>query len=117
MQEGGYHCPYCGRQAYADQWFTKAQAEYLSAVGMREFAEPLLERLEQSVNRLNRTGSGMISARLERDDTPMPVEPHEPNDMRRVDFSCHPKEPAKVLESWTSSVQCLICGKSAEPRP
>jgi hypothetical protein len=41
----------------------------------------------------------------------LPV-PDEPNDMRRVDFRCHPAEPAKVLESWTEPVHCLICGQA-----
>lgn len=104
----GYSCPYCAGQADTDSWFTKAQVEYLAAVGLQEFAGSSIERLERSVQRLNRRG-GLISARLESDIKP-PVKPAEPNDMRRVDFTCHPKEPVKVADDWTDGVHCLVCG-------
>lgn len=110
--QAGYHCPYCDHRAHADQWFTKAQMDYLGAVGMQELGGPLLDDLGQSVDRLNRSSSGLISARFERGDMPTPVKPPEPNDMRRVEFGCHPKEPVKVLETWTGRVRCLICGMS-----
>lgn len=113
MPPAGYHCPYCNRQAGADKWFTKPQAEYIAAVGMQELAGPLLDEFENSVNRINRSGSGMISARFERGDTATPVKPHEPNDMRRIDSSCHGHEPVKVLDGWTGPVHCLICGTAA----
>ncbi|MCY3733741.1 MAG: hypothetical protein OXG42_05625, partial [Chloroflexi bacterium] len=38
----------------------------------------------------------------------------EPNDMRRVDFSCHPAEPVKVDEAWAGPVHCLCCGEVAD---
>jgi len=34
----------------------------------------------------------------------------EPDDMRRIDFACHPAEPVKVLESWSEPPHCLVCG-------
>jgi hypothetical protein len=115
MPTGGYHCPYCDQQADGDQWFTKAQADYLGAAGMKEFAGPALDELERTFGRMNRRSSGMISisTRFKREPMPEPVKPHEPNDMRRVDFECHPKEPVKVLDDWTRAVHCLICGTSA----
>jgi hypothetical protein len=116
MQAGGYHCPYCNCQADADQWFTKAQIDYLQAVGMQEFVEPLLDEFEQSFNRPKRGGRSLISARFERADAPTPIKPHEPNDMRRVDFRCHAKEPVKVLDSRSGPVHCLICGTPSEAR-
>ena len=39
----------------------------------------------------------------------------EENDMRRVDFECHPSEPLKVLEAWERSVHCLVCGAAVSP--
>ena len=61
---------------------------------------------------LGRSGR-MISASLEID-LPPEVDPLiEVNDMRRVDFSCHPSEPVKVLADWSQAVHCLICGTPA----
>lgn len=37
----------------------------------------------------------------------------EPDDMRRVDFECHPAEPVKVFENWSEPVHCLVCGQVA----
>jgi hypothetical protein len=112
MLDGGYYCPYCNQQADADQWFTKAQIEYVRAAAIHDATGPLLDQLEASVERFNPSGSGMISARFERDDAPVPSKPSEPDDMRRVEFSCHAKEPVKVLEAWTEPVHCLICGNT-----
>ena len=42
-------------------------------------------------------------------DEPEPLT--EVDDMTRVDFSCHPTEPIKVLDDWDKSVFCLICGQ------
>ena len=112
MEPGGYHCPYCNAQADADAWFTKPQVDYLAAVGMKEFVEPLLDDLQRSVEGMNRSG-GMIQARLDRGRPPQVVKPHEPSDMRRVNFGCHVKEPVKVVDDWTGPVHCLICGAAA----
>lgn len=109
MPAEGYHCPYCNQQADADHWVTKAQIDYVGAVDMQEFAGPLLDDLEQSFNR----GHGMVSAHFERGDTSTPVKPSEPNDMRRIDFGCHAKEPVKVDDGWIEPVHCLICGTAA----
>jgi hypothetical protein len=114
MQAGGYHCPYCNRQADQNAWFTKPQLEYVEAIAANEVVGPLLDEFGRSVDRINRSSSGMISARFERDDIPPAVKPHEPNDMRRVDFKCHSKEPLKVLDDWTGQVHCLICGSVAQ---
>lgn len=48
VDPGGYFCPYCAVQAPADHWHTKAQLEYVSDIGFREIAGPLLERLNQT---------------------------------------------------------------------
>jgi hypothetical protein len=108
----GYHCPYCNRQADTDSWFTKPQLEYLEATAMREVVGPMFEELEQSARRNNRS-SGMMRVRFERGEMPAAVKPTEVNDMRRVDFACHPKEPVKVMEDWVGDIHCLICGRAA----
>jgi hypothetical protein len=54
-----------------------------------------------------------IDVRLDRDKPEPAPELDEPDDMRRVDFTCHPLEPVKVLDDWESPVHCLICGEPA----
>jgi hypothetical protein len=45
---------------------------------------------------------------------PEPVpELDDTDDMRRIDFACHPAEPVKVLDDWDRWVHCLICGEPA----
>jgi hypothetical protein len=37
----------------------------------------------------------------------------EADDMRRVDFACHPTERVEGLDDWAGHVHCLICGEPA----
>jgi hypothetical protein len=106
----GYFCPYCGVQAPLDAWWTKPQLERMNAVVYDEVVGPELEKFKKSVSGM---GSGFIKAsvKISRPD-PVPELREELNDMRRIDFVCHPDEPVKVLEAWTDEVYCLICGTS-----
>src|SRR5678815_235007 len=47
--EGGYFCPYCGRQSSADAWWTEAQIESAQTHAYREIIAPELNRLADSV--------------------------------------------------------------------
>jgi len=110
-----YFCPYCAVTAPSDAWLTKAQVAVVDEVIQREFIDPELDKLQRGIDRLNRSRGGLIGieARLERDE-PEPVpELDETDDMRRVDFTCHPTEPVKVLDDWGRAVYCLICGEPA----
>jgi hypothetical protein len=42
-------------------------------------------------------------------DDPAPLS--EPDDMRAIEFSCHPEMPVKVTEDWSRAVHCPRCGK------
>jgi DNA-directed RNA polymerase subunit RPC12/RpoP len=114
VQPGGYHCPYCNHQA-EEGWLTKPQAEYVTAYALGQISDDIFGPLQDSVDKLNQSG-GILSASLDAS-TPTPVKPSEPNDMRRVEFACHPREPVKVLEAWTDAVHCLICGSPARRAP
>jgi hypothetical protein len=110
-----YFCPYCAVTAPSDAWLTKAQVAVVDEVIQREFIDPELGKLQRGIDQLNRNRGGLISieARLERDE-PEPVpELDETDDMRRIDFTCHPTEPVKVLDDWGRAVYCLICGEPA----
>jgi hypothetical protein len=100
--EGGYYCPCCGQQAEVNSWFTKAQVAHVDQVAA-DLADPLI-----------RDAANELGASYEpsgpRDLSPLPP---EPNDMRRVDFECHPAEPVKVADDWADPVHCLVCGRTA----
>src|SRR6266511_2386951 len=70
---------------------------------------------EREIDRLNRSSGGLIGieAHLERDEPEPAPELDETDDMRRIDFTCHPAEPVKVLDDWDGPVHCLICGEPA----
>ena len=106
MPDAGYACPYCTKRAPADQWWTKAQVEYVSALAMSEIVGSELGSLERDAD-----PNALISfeIRVEKPKPPAPLEP-ESNDMRRVDFGCHPVEPIKIADDWRNDVHCIICG-------
>jgi hypothetical protein len=108
MPESGYACPYCAQRATADRWWTKAQAECVSARALSEIVGPALEGWERDPD-----PEALISfeVRVEKPAAPSPSPlPAEPNDMTRVDFECHPSEPVKIDSKWSGDVHCIICG-------
>lgn len=108
--EGGYYCPYCAIQGPAGAWWTEAQLEIAKATAFREVVGPELEGLAGSARRAS---SGFLSVDVEITPPSEPPPLTEPDDMRRVDFACHPEDPVKVLDDWTRSVHCPICGLAA----
>jgi hypothetical protein len=104
-----------GQSITGGSGLTKAQIAVMEETARRELVDPELDKLERSIKRLNRSSGGLISieARLERDEPEPAPELDETNDMRRVDFTCHPAETVKVLDDWDRSVHCLICGEPA----
>lgn len=108
--DGGYFCPYCAIQAPPDAWHTKPQIAMAQAIAAREVLGPEMKKLERSLRNIGKSSGGLIDASLEYD---LPDEPEpliEDDDMRRIDFGCHPDEPVKVLDGWTRPVHCLLCG-------
>jgi hypothetical protein len=108
---GGYFCPYCGVQAPPDAWHTKAQIALAENRMMREVVGPQLRKLERELRGIGRASGGLVQGRM---DTQLPPEADpltETNDMRRVDFTCHPTEPVKIAENRSQPPFCLICGQ------
>src|SRR6266496_1221541 len=102
--DGGYFCPYCGIQAPPSQWFTQAQIELAQNMVGTEVVGPMLKDFGKSIEGIGRASGGLISARMEYDE-PDELDPlTETDDMRRVDFACHPAEPVKVLDDWDKRV-------------
>ena len=113
VPESGYHCPYCAIQAPVGAWWTKPQLTFMNTTLSKEFIEPRLRDLERSLQDMARRSRGLVSVRVESDE-PAEMSPLvEMDDMRRIDFECHPSEPVKVLDDWNRPVHCLICGGPA----
>jgi hypothetical protein len=110
MPAEGYACPYCARRADPGAWWTKPQLEVVEARVMGDVLRPEIDQLEESLKDIGRSSGGLVEVTVTRDIPNPPSEPlTEPNDMRRVDFPCHPAEPVKVSENWSAPVHCLIC--------
>ena len=110
MEPDGYHCPYCDERAGIDDWWTKPQLGQIEA----EAGYAAEQEIHASFKTLERSSSKYVKIKA----GPAPRRPMrapltEPDDMRRVDFQCHPGEPLKVLEDWAEPVHCLVCGQIA----
>ncbi len=109
--EGGYFCPYCGIQAPAGSWFTKAQIELAENMVATEVVGPMLKDFARGMNKIGRLSGGILSVRAKYD-PPDKMDPlTEADDMQRVDLECHPSEPVKVLDGWGDRVYCVFCGQ------
>ena len=104
-EPGGYWCPYCAIRAPEDHWWTKPQLEMAQQITMRELADPMMRDLAKRIG-------GTYKSNVSGDE---PQELVEEDDMRRVEFLCHPGEPLKVRDDWAEPVHCLICGSLASP--
>lgn len=114
MPGSGYFCPYCAVQAPPDSWFTKPQQALVESTIHSEIVGPALDEFGRSLRDIGRRSGGFLKVELESERLE-PSDPlTEPEDMRRVDFGCHPREPVKVLEGWNRPVHCLICGAPAD---
>jgi endogenous inhibitor of DNA gyrase (YacG/DUF329 family) len=110
---GGYFCPYCQKQSDG-AWLTPVQARVVDYAVTKEVIEPALDDFGNSLKGIERASGGFLKVSIKEDVAEPPSIPDEPNDMVRVDFTCHPSESIKVGEEWTDLVHCLICG-SASP--
>lgn len=114
VPEGGYFCPYCAIQAPPTTWFTQAQVALQHGLLESEVAGPEIEKLVDHMKDIGRNSGGVL--RVEGGNYRRPARPDpltETDDMRRIDFACHPEEPVKVLDDWSGAVHCLICGNPA----
>jgi hypothetical protein len=115
MERDGYHCPYCNGQS-VDGWWTVSQRTVSQLAAIEDetahFTEnqihEMFKRMERHSNEFVKIQAG--SAPTRRNRPPLT----EPDDMRRVDFPCHPAEPVKVRDDWTDPVHCLVCGQLAD---
>ncbi len=103
-----YHCPYCNVASEPDSWFTQDQLEFAQSEAASRIMDPMLQDFVEDLEQ-----SDFISVEYTPGERVESLG-DEPNDMRRVDFECHPSEPIKVAEDWDGKVHCLVCGKSAE---
>lgn len=108
-QDGGYFCPYCGIQAPPESWFTQAQIDLARNTVATEVVGPMLQDFARDLGRSSR--GFKVKAKF---DPPEKMDPlTEVDDMRRVDFECHPSEPIKVLDDWDRPVYCVQCRETS----
>ena len=103
-----YFCPYCGKAAPHDSWWTSEQVEYFQAVMARPAADEVSRMFERELRRMPK---GLVEFEFRPASTAEPPPLAEPQDMLEIELSCHPEEPLKIREHWTGQVHCLICGK------
>ena len=113
VPEGGYFCPYCAIQASVDSWWTPAQLELATSIATQQVVRPELEKFSRQMKDISRRSGGFIKTDVQTSWEPEADPLVEVDDMRRVDFPCHPNEPVKVLDTWTGDVHCLVCGGTA----
>jgi hypothetical protein len=111
--DGGYFCPYCCVQAPTTEWLTQAQAALARNIVEKEVVGPLLKDFGKEIDGIGKGSGGLIGVSVDYDE-PDELDPlTETDDMKRVDFECHPLEPVKILDAWNDSVACLICGATS----
>jgi predicted nucleic acid-binding Zn ribbon protein len=104
-----YHCPYCGQQAAADQWWTSEQVETLQQTALAAVIPEITRELGDSLKGLNSTG--FVTAEVHAD-LVSPPPPLFVDDAPTVTVTspCHPYEPVKLLGEWVLPLHCLVCG-------
>lgn len=109
-----YFCPYCGGQSASGEWLTEAQSGFIEEEVLEQVLGPSLKELQDSIEGLGRGSGGLISitGHMEVPERTHAKPVFEPDDMKRVDFACHPSEPLKVDEAWTAPIHCLYCGRT-----
>jgi predicted RNA-binding Zn-ribbon protein involved in translation (DUF1610 family) len=106
--DGEYFCPYCGIRSPANSWWTEAQLRAARAEAVREIVDPQLQGTGPGTDK---TPPGFFAIDLEAaapDPDPAPL--NEPDDMRVIDFPCHPGAPIKVFKDWSRTLHCPVCG-------
>lgn len=103
----GYHCPYCGRVANQDDWWTRPQLAYARAHAVNLVTDEVNNALR---------GFTQQAAPLQVTVTTAPKQPiptlTESDDMTIVTKECHPSEPVKVNTQWEGPLRCLYCGRA-----
>lgn len=102
-----YHCPYCGRAAPTDDWWTDDQAAYISEAATGPASRAVNQELERMFRGLN---SKRLKTSFKPAPEPPPSPPREPADMQTVQSPCHAWEPIKVLDDWQDPLHCIVCG-------
>lgn len=105
-----YYCPYCGVDAPGGAWATRAQVDLAESIIYSEVVGPGFNELADEFKTMSAKYGGIVQARVEYDEPEEPDPLTEVDDMRRVEFTCHPTQPIKVLDDWSEPVRCLICG-------
>jgi hypothetical protein len=104
------HCPYCVQTASPSEFFTQAQAEYLTAIAYKTVVEPELDKFSKSLERLNTNSSGLIKVSVSstRTPTPEPTMLPDEDDLYVINFPCCGMNVK--IDSQSGTYYCPFCG-------
>lgn len=104
--EGGYHCPYCNKQAPPAEWLTEDQARHAQQVAARDLAQPFIQKKAEEMGMKFEPGPAIEVQEL----------PPDKFVMKEFTFPCHPAEPIKFDSDWSRMLHCIICGQATSQR-
>lgn len=106
-----YWCPYCRETAKASDWWTEEQIEYVKIFPYNYMAETLNKQFTDWKRQFSRSGSGLISLKLDFDKMPYkePWISPEIDDMVLYDLPCC-KVKVKLEDRQTNGIYCYKCG-------
>lgn len=99
-------CPYCKHRSNIDQWWTKAQVDYISE--MQSFF--LLNSIVPKTS-LKMKSTSFVKVKVEVIEQKEPVMKPEYDDMKRLSVGCCERD-IKVLDEWSGEVFCPDCSKT-----
>lgn len=107
-------CPYCGRRAEGDEWWTEEQRLFLTRVATSLSEKVRFEQLRHVELTL---GQNPYLTFLPVAPAPMVTQLRpEVDDMRLVPMVCCGEE-IKIRESWTGTIRCPFCATEHETDP
>ncbi len=110
--EGLFTCPYCGRQAGEDRWWTQEQQLHIRIHLENLAAEVINEQFIQPLKRkFGRKTSGPVSIRFEGKELEKKsawMSP-EASDMEIFELPCCERK-VKIDPEWSGEIHCFFCG-------
>lgn len=114
-----YHCPYCGEESPADEWWTLSQVESIQQAAFSDLSLNLAEYIRKTEEEVRRIASlGPLGGKAPTLDPkgigmsgPFSSVVDGSDSFIAVASPCHPYEPIKIAANWAEPVHCLVCGQ------
>lgn len=103
-------CPYC-KHENSENWLTTEQVQYAKELLFKKEIEPSLEKLDKSMNEMNKSGS-MLTFSSDFKKRSEPKKPTESNDPMRVIELKNSGVKIKIDPKWNQSIFNILTGES-----